>query len=119
MAFNLDPRRFWFGIAGITGVLCLVFYFFFWKQTGRPYDPPQNSFDGSSERLAQTIVVPTLDTPLLEGKSALWCSSFQLAWNRLKTDIAQGPIQLRNAEPVAGRLNRAEQSEADLDSQDF
>jgi hypothetical protein len=58
--------------------------------------------------------VPTLDTPVPEGNNAIWCSSFQLAWNRLK-EVAKGPIQLANAAAVADRLNQAEGTEADLD----
>ena len=67
-----------------------------------------------SEALRQTVIVPTLDTPIPPGKSAVWCSSFQLAWNRLKTDFAGGPLLIEGAEVVARRLNEAEQSEDDL-----
>jgi hypothetical protein len=60
--------------------------------------------------------VPTLDSPVPQGKTTVGCSSFQLAWNRLKDDVAKGPIRLSNAEAVADRLNRAGQAGADLDS---
>lgn len=114
---SLNRPRFW--IAGATGLLVLgAFFVFFWND-GRPYEPPKNSFDGSSEALEQTLVVPTLDTPIPENKSAIWCSSFQFAWNHLKTDVTKGEIQLKNAEAVAARLNQAEQSENDLDASDF
>jgi hypothetical protein len=73
------------------------------------------SFDGSSNDLRETVIVPTLDTPFPEAKSAIWCTSFQLAWNRLKSDVAGEPIQLDNAQPLADRLNQSEVSEADLD----
>jgi hypothetical protein len=113
-------NRGWLGIAGAFVLLGLAVYLlFFWKAAGRPYDPPQNSFDGGSEALEHTVVVPTLDTPLPSNESAIWCSSFQLAWNHLKTDVAQGPIQLKNAEVLADRLNQAEQSESDFDAQDL
>ena len=77
------------------------------------------SFDGDSSALTQTVIVPTLDTPIPQGKSAIWCSSFQLAWNRLKDDLAKGPVKVQNAETVADRLNRAQASEADLDPNSF
>lgn len=82
---------------------------------GRPYETPPLTFDGNSDRLKQTVIVPTLDTPIPEGKTAIWCASFQLAWNRLKDDVAKGPIQLENAQPIADRLNRGDQTEQDLD----
>src|SRR5207244_1820605 len=72
------------------------------------------TFDGNSAELKETIVVPTLDTPLSDGKSVVWCSSFVLAWNRLKHDITKGPVRLRNAEILAERLNQARESQDDL-----
>jgi hypothetical protein len=81
--------------------------------------PTPRSFDGDSSALTQTVIVPTLDTPIPQGKSAIWCSSFQLAWNRLKEDVAKGPVLVQNAETVADRLNRAQASEADLDPSAF
>jgi hypothetical protein len=85
----------------------------------RHNDAPPVSFDGKSEDLKHTVVVPTLDTPIPEGKSAIWCASFQMAWNNLKNDIAKGPIQVQGGEACADRLNRAEQSEDDLDPGGF
>ena len=83
--------------------------------------PPDNSppsLIASTSELKHTIVVPTLDTPIPEGKSAIWCASIQLAWNIFRQEITHGPIQLRNAEAVAKRLNDAPQSESDIDPQE-
>ena len=91
------------------------------RPKGEP-SPPDNSppaLVASTSELKRTVVVPTLDTPIPETKSAIWCSSFQLAWNRFEKDFTGGPVKLRNAEAVAGRLNQAQESEADLDAADF
>jgi hypothetical protein len=85
-----------------------------WRYWPERYTPPPMSFDGNSDQLLQTVIVPTLDTPIPEGKSAVWCVSFQLAWNRLKSDVVKESIQLTNAQPLADRLNRAEHSEDDV-----
>jgi hypothetical protein len=69
----------------------------------------------SSDKLQQTVIVPTLDSPVPANRSAIWCASFQLAWNRFKNDVTRGPVQIQNAEEVANRLNHAELSEDDLD----
>jgi hypothetical protein len=111
--------RFWLWIAGTLLLLALGISFFFWQGTGRPYVLRKYSFDGGSEELQNTVIVPTLDTHIPQKKSAVWCSSFQLAWNHLKTDVAKGAVQLKNAETIADRLNRAEQSDHDLDAQDY
>lgn len=119
MSINGSRSHVWFWLAGTVGLLALGgFLLFWWKVADRP-DLTQNSFDGSSEALEQTVVVPTLDTPIPTNKSVIWCSSFQLAWNHLKLDVARGPIQLQNAEAIADRLNRAEQTEDDIDVQDY
>jgi hypothetical protein len=77
------------------------------------------AFTGDSAKLERTVIVPTLDTPMPPGKNVIWCSSFQVAWNRLKDDVIKEPIKVRNAQAVADRLNNAPQSEADLDPESF
>jgi hypothetical protein len=78
------------------------------------YAPPPKTFDGPSSDLRNLTIVPTLDTPSPAGKSILWCSSFQLAWNELKSDVIREPVRIEHAESVCDRLNRAEQSMADI-----
>jgi hypothetical protein len=83
------------------------------------YSPGDPVFDGDSDDLARTVVVPTLDTPLPEGQSAIWCSSFQIAWDRLAQEVAQGPIRLTGADELISRLNRVKGSEEDLEPQSY
>ncbi len=59
-----------------------------------------------SKNLKQTVVVATLDCPLPEHKNAIWCSTFQMAWDKFKQDIIGEPIQVLGAEELADRLNR-------------
>lgn len=76
------------------------------------WDAPRQ-FDGASTNLQQTVILPTLDTPIPEGKSALWCLSFQLAWHEL-TGIVKEPIQLAGTGESVERLNQAKGSADDL-----
>jgi hypothetical protein len=71
------------------------------------------TFEGDSRKLRRTVIVPTLDTPIPEQKSAIWCLSFQVAWSRLK-ELEKEPLQLEGAEEVCSRLNAAEPSEDDM-----
>ena len=64
--------------------------------------------------MKQTVIVPTLDTPVPPGKNVIWCSSFQVAWDHLKADVIKAPVKVANAEEVADKLNRAPESESDL-----
>jgi hypothetical protein len=79
--------------------------------------PEIPSVDSSS--LEQTSIIPTLDSPSSKNKNAIWCSSFQLAWNQMKDDVIGAPIQVVGAEELAARLNAAEQSAADIESRSF
>ncbi|HEV8061245.1 MAG TPA: hypothetical protein VGP68_15300 [Gemmataceae bacterium] len=103
--------RFW-QIWIFTG-LCTLGLSYWWLQTSS-YTPPALSFDGDSSNLHELAIVPTLDTPMPPGKSVLWCSSLQIAWNQLKQDIVKEPIRIEGAEAIADRLNRAEQSLSDI-----
>jgi len=85
----------------------------------RPYTAPPKSFDGSSKDLAATVIVPTLDTPLPNGKNAIWCASFQVAWDRLKNDVAGGPLQVAKAEAVAARLNGEQVPSGTIDESSY
>jgi hypothetical protein len=111
-------RNRWLPFAvGIPLVLLAAYLgWYYATRTGKGYNEQSVplTFDGASDLLQTTVVLPTLDTPIPDGKSAVWCASFQLAWNRLKDDVAQGPIQLANAQGVADRLNAASQSADDL-----
>jgi hypothetical protein len=53
-------------------------------------------------------MVATLDCPLPEHKNAIWCSTFQMAWDKLKQDIIGEPIQIPAAQELADRLNRSQ-----------
>src|SRR5262249_11661761 len=102
-------------IFGLPLLTFLIWWFFL-----RTVDTTiQSTFDGTSDQLQRTVLVPTLDTPMPEGKNVIWCASFQLAWNKFKTDLAGGPIQIKNAEALAQSLNDAPQSESDLPPDSF
>jgi len=88
-------------------------------ETEEPEEELPKSFDGASEALKQTVVLPTLDTPFEQNQSAIWCSSFQIAWNKFKSEITKGPVRIQNAEAIAERLNQAEQPDSDLLPESF
>jgi hypothetical protein len=89
------------------------------SSSDRPYTTPPKSFDGKSNDLAATVIVPTLDTPVLDGKNAIWCASFQVAWDRLKNDVAGEPLQVATAEALAARLNASELPSGTLDESSY
>ncbi len=59
----------------------------------------------SSEKLTQTNIAATIDEKIVEGKNVLYCSSFQMAWDRLKQDILKGAVELDNQPLIANSLN--------------
>ncbi|HSV99966.1 MAG TPA: hypothetical protein VLI39_07330 [Sedimentisphaerales bacterium] len=72
-----------------------------------------------SKSLQQTVVVATLDCPLAEHKNAIWCSTFQMAWDKFKGDIIGEPIEVLGAVPLASRLNRASFPTRDIGPQSY
>jgi prepilin-type processing-associated H-X9-DG protein len=71
---------------------------------GTPTVSQPKEFD--SKDLKQTAVVATLDCPLPEHKNVIWCSTFQMAWDKFKSDLVGAPIKILGAEDLADRLNR-------------
>jgi len=105
-------------VAAGTFATALCIAWFLWPSTD-PYEPLQKTFDAESVKLTRTVIVPTLDTPIPEDKSAIWCSSFQLAWNRLRNDVIHEAIVLKGAETTAQRLNNAKASDKDMAPNSF
>lgn len=58
-----------------------------------------------SNALQQTVIVPTRDCPLPQQRNAIWCATFQMAWDQYKAKFTGGPIVLHGAEQLANRLN--------------
>lgn len=86
---------------------------------GRPYQAPPIAFHGESKDLRQSVVVPTLDTPIPTGKNVIWCGTLQLAWNHLGKDVLHEPPKIQGAEAVVSRLNQGQLREGDLPSDSF
>ncbi|UCC96320.1 MAG: hypothetical protein JSW66_10785 [Phycisphaerales bacterium] len=84
------------------------------KGSGAP-----QTFSDSSKSLKDTIIIPTLDSSCPENKNVIWCSSFQLAWNRMKDDVIGAAVEVVGAEELAARLNNSEQSDADVEASSF
>lgn len=83
------------------------------------YSHKTETFSGNSDSLKETIILPALDNPCPRNKNIIWCSSFQLAWNRMKDDVIGAPVEAIGAEELANRLNIAQQSDVDLEARSF
>ena len=87
-------------------LLAVVSVVLIWRYTREwsHYTPPVLE-PVSSTHLPGTVIVPALDTPLVKPGNAVWCATFQVAWNRILDDVIGGPLKIANAQPVADRLN--------------
>ena len=72
--------------------------------TYSPYSPPPLAFSGDSAAAKATVVVPTLDTPSPKGKNVIWCASFQLCWDNLKTMIGRIEVPGARHDPSVERF---------------
>jgi len=91
-------------VAVVAGILALSLLAGSCRQT----KVHARSVDVDSKSLQQTVVVATLDDLLPEHKNVIWCSTFQMAWDKLKQDIIGEPIQIPTAQELADRLNRSQ-----------
>ncbi len=72
-----------------------------------------NAFD-----LTETLVTPHLETPLTDGKSVLWCGSFQLAWNEA-CSLLGGNLHFTNEPAMVGLLNKRSFTKDDIDTESY
>ena len=73
---------------------------------------------GSAD-LEQTSIVATLDSPVPKYRNVIWCSTFQMAWDKLKNDIIGEPVEVLGAEKLTDRLNEAEFSSKNLEDESY
>jgi len=108
-------KRILLGVAvGLASVATAILYHYRWIDLPVPY-----AYNGDSPGLRQTVILPTLNTPIPAGKNAIWCSSFQLAWNHAKDDVIHAPIKMESADSVLAMLNHTEQQDSDLLPNDY
>jgi len=81
-------------------------------QTKQPQHIDANS-------LKQTTVLPTLDCPLPTARNAIWCASFQMAWDEFKNEAVGEPTKVLGAEELADRLNGAEFPRTDIEDESY
>jgi len=72
-----------------------------------------------SANLRKTSIVATLDSPLPKYQNIIWCSTFQMAWDKLKNDIIGEPIEVLGSENLANSLNAAEFSDKDIEDESY
>ena len=94
-------------LAAVAGVMIAL-----WAPSGP--QPLPLSFDGDSQGLKQTQILPTLDTTIEAGKNAVWCASFPLAWRELRKAVGDYAVDLTGAVEVCARLNAAPDFAPDL-----
>jgi hypothetical protein len=71
------------------------------------------TIDGSSDRLKNTRVVPTLDATMEFGKNLVWCSSFLASWKACPLH------ELPNVEEICRQLNSAPDPIPDMPGDKF
>ncbi|MBN2375779.1 MAG: hypothetical protein JXD22_05235 [Sedimentisphaerales bacterium] len=115
------PR--WIKIAILCGVILVLLVI--WLMVGGGIIiisddvPTEMSFSGDSAGLKQTVVVPTLDSPVPEGNNVVWCLSFQMAWDCLVDKVIKEPIELVEGDEVAELLNNSASSAEDMLEQSY
>lgn len=101
---RLTRRERWLACVFLVLVAAVVGHGVWDHLRSRRFVPPGRTFDGYSNDLSHTVIVPTLDTPIPQGKNVIWCAAFQLAWNRMAEDVVKGPITVAGAENLSERL---------------
>lgn len=66
--------------------------------------PAPFTFDGPSDKLTKSEIVPSLESTIPDGKNTIWCASFQAAWWALR-DLAGEPVTLEGSPAVVKLLN--------------
>ena len=66
--------------------------------------PAPFTFDGPSDKLTKSEIVPSLESAIPDGKNTIWCASFQAGWWALR-ELTGEPISLEGSPAVVKLLN--------------
>jgi len=77
------------------------------------------TFKANASALTSTLVTPHMEAPITAGKTVLYCSTLQLAWNELKQTIVKEDVHLQNEPPMVPLLNKSLSTQADISDKDY
>lgn len=103
----------WLALLGLLGVAAVRIL-----ETHDDAFSEQGLLEANASDLTATIVTPHLETPVTNGKSVLWCGSFQLAWNEACSLVGQN-LRFANEPTMAGLLNKKSFAKQDIDAESF
>jgi hypothetical protein len=70
-------------------------------------------------QLKDTDVLPHCGGRIEPGRNYVYCASFQIAWDELKSKVVHGPVRLESGPPLAGELNRFAFPRTDLSADSY
>jgi hypothetical protein len=73
----------------------------------------------TQDDLKKTTVSPHMEMPIQSGQNLVYCSTFQIAWNKLKVDIIKGDIKVQKPVAIVPLLNKSLSTESDLSEEDY
>ena len=78
---------------------------------GVPWDLPVTTAEEiqtvprPASELARTDVMPHRNSAIVPGRNLVYCSNFQIAWDRLREDVVKAPVELTGAPEMARHMN--------------
>ena len=78
----------------------------------------ENLLKATAEKLQSTIVTPHLEAPLEEGRTILWCGTFQLVWNEVCKLIGED-IHFSEDPPMVAVMNKKMFTAAQIDDASY
>jgi len=69
----------------------------------------------NASQLKHTVVTAHLEEPIAPGKNVLWCVTFQLAWDEMRT-LGKGKLKLEPEPPMAKVLPKRLAGKGDVDA---
>ncbi len=80
---------------------------------------PETDLIADSSELRRTAIAAHPDAAIEEGKNALYCASFQLAWDAMGREALDGPVRFTEPVPLAEMLGRGGITASDMPARSF
>lgn len=104
--------------AALVLLVSIVFIVSYYVVNSKVNNPVKVTLTSGNE-LKHTEITPQMEAKIEKGKSLVYCSTFQLAWNELKDNIIKSDIVLKGSEQEAALMNKSLSTGKDISEKDY
>jgi len=100
-------------------IFFIVFVFFYCNKPKLSLPDLNSSLNNKLKDFNRTCITPVLNTKIIKGFNLIYCSTFQISWNKLCDEIVKNPIIIDADKDVLDSLNNYSTIDVQLENSSY